>query len=61
MAEPSREHLRAIIETQTEIGASFGLAAGLEDPAALHAAADSELLAAKDDLYGRPGIGPPTA
>ncbi len=37
-----------------EIGASFGLAEGLEDPAALHAAADSELLAAKDELYGRP-------
>ena len=36
-----------------EIGASFGLAEGLEDPAALHAAADTELLAAKDDLYGR--------
>ena len=36
------------------IGASFGLAEGLEDPAALHAAADSELLAAKDELYGRP-------
>jgi len=44
-----------------EIGASFGLAEGLEDPAALHAAADSELLAAKDDLYGRPGIEPPRA
>jgi diguanylate cyclase (GGDEF)-like protein len=36
------------------IGASFGLAEGFEDPVALHAAADSELLAAKDDLYGRP-------
>jgi diguanylate cyclase (GGDEF)-like protein len=35
------------------IGASFGLAEGLDDPAALHATADSELLAAKDDLYGR--------
>jgi diguanylate cyclase (GGDEF)-like protein len=35
------------------IGASFGLAEGLEDPVALHAAADSELLAAKDDLYDR--------
>jgi len=44
-----------------EIGASFGLAEGLEDPAALHAVADSELLAAKDDLYGRPGIEPPRA
>jgi len=43
-----------------EIGASFGLAEGLEDPAALHAAADSELLAAKDDLYGRPGIDRPS-
>ena len=36
------------------LGASFGLAEGLQDPAALHAAADSELLAAKDELYGRP-------
>lgn len=35
------------------IGASFGLAEGLDDPAALHAMADSELLAAKDDIYGR--------
>jgi len=35
------------------IGASFGLAEGLSDPAAMHAAADTELLAAKDDLYGR--------
>jgi diguanylate cyclase len=35
------------------IGASFGIAEGLNDPAALHAAADSELLAAKDDLYDR--------
>jgi len=35
------------------IGASFGLAEGLADPAALHAAADSELLAAKNDLYDR--------
>jgi diguanylate cyclase (GGDEF)-like protein len=34
-------------------GASFGLAEGLDDPAALHAAADSELLAAKNDLYDR--------
>jgi diguanylate cyclase (GGDEF)-like protein len=34
-------------------GASFGIAEGIDDPAALHAAADSELLAAKDDLYGR--------
>jgi diguanylate cyclase (GGDEF)-like protein len=34
----------------TPIDASFGLAEGLNDPAALHAAADSELLAAKDDL-----------
>jgi diguanylate cyclase (GGDEF)-like protein len=38
---------------ESPLGASFGLAEGLEDPAALHAAADSELLAAKDDLYGR--------
>jgi diguanylate cyclase (GGDEF)-like protein len=37
----------------TSIGACFGLAEGLEDPAALHSAADLELLAAKDDLYGR--------
>ena len=35
------------------IGASFGIAQGIDDPAALHAAADSELLAAKDDLYDR--------
>jgi len=35
------------------LGASFGLAEGIDDPAALHATADSELLAAKDDLYGR--------
>jgi diguanylate cyclase len=35
------------------IGASFGLAEGLDDPAALHAAADAELLAAKNDLYDR--------
>ncbi|HEX7245599.1 MAG TPA: sensor domain-containing diguanylate cyclase [Solirubrobacterales bacterium] len=35
------------------IGACFGLAEGLDDPAALHAAADLELLAAKDDLYDR--------
>jgi len=35
------------------IDASFGLAEGLSDPATLHAAADSELLAAKDDLYDR--------
>lgn len=37
----------------SSIGASFGLAEGLDDPAVLHAAADLELLAAKDDLYGR--------
>jgi diguanylate cyclase (GGDEF)-like protein len=37
----------------TSIDASFGLAEGLDDPAALHAAADLELLAAKDDLYDR--------
>jgi diguanylate cyclase (GGDEF)-like protein len=35
------------------IGASFGIAEGIADPTALHAAADSELLAAKDDLYDR--------
>jgi len=35
------------------IGASFGLAERLDDPVAMHAAADAELLAAKDDLYGR--------
>jgi diguanylate cyclase (GGDEF)-like protein len=35
------------------IGACFGLAEGLDDPAAMHAAADLELLAAKDDLYNR--------
>jgi diguanylate cyclase (GGDEF)-like protein len=34
-------------------GASFGLAEGLDDPTALHAAADSELLAAKNELYDR--------
>lgn len=39
--------------TGGSIGASFGLAEGLNDPVAMHAAADMELLAAKDDLYGR--------
>ena len=37
----------------SQIGATFGLAEGLDDPTALHAAADSELLAAKNDLYDR--------
>jgi diguanylate cyclase (GGDEF)-like protein len=39
--------------TGDSFGASFGLAEGLDDPTALHAAADSELLAAKNDLYDR--------
>jgi diguanylate cyclase (GGDEF)-like protein len=35
------------------LGASFGVAEGLDDPAALHALADQRLLAAKDRLYRR--------
>jgi diguanylate cyclase (GGDEF)-like protein len=35
------------------LGASFGVAEGLEDPALLHAMADERLLAAKDRLYRR--------
>jgi diguanylate cyclase (GGDEF)-like protein len=35
------------------LGASFGVAAGESDPAALHAMADERLLAAKDRLYRR--------
>src|SRR5689334_4692270 len=33
------------------LGASFGIAVGPEDPTSLHAAADQQLLAAKDRLY----------
>jgi diguanylate cyclase (GGDEF)-like protein len=36
------------------LGASFGVAEGAEDPAVLHAIADERLLAAKNELYGRP-------
>ena len=35
------------------VGASYGVAQGGHDPAALHADADRELLAAKDRLHER--------
>ena len=35
------------------LGASFGVAEGVDDPAMLHAMADRRLLAAKDRLYNR--------
>jgi diguanylate cyclase (GGDEF)-like protein len=40
-------------EESVKVGASFGIAAAGIDPELTHAAADAQLLAAKDRLYGR--------
>ncbi len=45
--------IRDIGMSDGSLGASFGVAAGESDPAALHAIADERLLAAKDRLYRR--------
>jgi diguanylate cyclase (GGDEF)-like protein len=47
------EEIRQIGMSDGSLGASFGVAEGLEDPALLHAMADERLLAAKDRLYRR--------
>jgi diguanylate cyclase (GGDEF)-like protein len=47
------ESIREIGMSDGTLGASFGVAEGLNDPIALHAAADERLLAAKDRLYRR--------
>jgi diguanylate cyclase (GGDEF)-like protein len=45
----------AEVEGLDQIGVSYGIASGGGDAAALHVAADRELLAAKAALYGRAG------
>ncbi len=47
------EEIRQIGMSDGSLGASFGVAEGLEDPTLLHAMADERLLAAKDRLYRR--------
>ncbi|HVY77324.1 MAG TPA: sensor domain-containing diguanylate cyclase [Solirubrobacterales bacterium] len=47
------EQIRHIGMSDGSLGASFGVAEGGSDPAALHATADERLLAAKKRLYGR--------
>jgi diguanylate cyclase (GGDEF)-like protein len=49
------EEISRIGMSDGSLGASFGVAEGAEDPAVLHALADERLLAAKNELYGRPG------
>jgi diguanylate cyclase (GGDEF)-like protein len=47
----------AIVEVnlgEAAVGVSYGIALGFGDPELAHAAADAQLLAAKDRLYGRP-------
>ena len=50
----------AIVATnlgEAAIGVSYGIALGFGDPELAHSAADAQLLAAKDRLYGRPPNG----
>ena len=50
----------AIVEAnlgEAAVGVSYGIALGFGDPELAHAAADAQLLAAKDRLYGRPPQG----
>jgi diguanylate cyclase (GGDEF)-like protein len=50
----------AIVEAnfgEAAVGVSYGIALGFGDPELAHAAADAQLLAAKDRLYGRPPSG----
>ncbi len=47
------EEIRQIGMSDGSLGASFGVAEGLEDPILLHAMADERLLAAKDRLHRR--------
>lgn len=49
------EQITTIGMSDGSLGASFGVAEGLDDPIALHALADQRLLAAKDRLHGRAG------
>lgn len=60
-AQIAAERLAAeIVEAQlaaSGIGVSFGIALAFGDPEHAHAAADAQLLAAKDRLYGRPPNG----
>ena len=47
------ESIKRIGMSDGSLGASFGVAEGADDPAALHAMADKRLLAAKDRRYRR--------